>query len=58
MDDLVSRLRGIYPVGPKEMGLPDRDFSDFVPPISLEAANRIERLEQEIVHLTAKIEDK
>lgn len=50
MHKLVDRLRGIYSVGPNaEFGT--RSFSDFVPPISLEAANRIEELEQELADL-------
>tara|TARA_R110000851_G_scaffold169340_1_gene315517 strand:- start:368 stop:571 length:204 start_codon:yes stop_codon:yes gene_type:complete len=46
-DTLVNRLRGIYAVGPNaEFG--SRSFGSFgiVAPISLEAANRIEELEQ------------
>jgi hypothetical protein len=44
VDRLVNRLRGQYGIGPgKEFGT--RSFADFVPPISLEAANRIEELE-------------
>ena len=43
-DKLTDRLRGIYEVGEDgEFGA--RSFADFVPPISLEAANRIESLE-------------
>jgi hypothetical protein len=42
-DTLVNRLRGIYEVGPNaEFGT--RSFAAFVPPISLEAADEIERL--------------
>lgn len=47
---LVNRLRGIYEIGPKgEFGT--RDFSalgDFIAPISLEAASRIEELEKQL----------
>lgn len=42
--DLVNRLRGIYHIGlAGEYG--KRKFLDFVPPICLEAANRIQVLE-------------
>lgn len=45
---LVDRLRGLYSVGPKgEYG--KRDFSEFIPAISLEAADRIEELENELL---------
>ena len=41
---LVDRLKGKYEMGPNaEFGT--RDFSKFVPPISLEAAARIRELE-------------
>lgn len=44
-DKLVDRLRGQYSSGPNnEFGT--RSFSDFIPPISLEAASRIETLEE------------
>jgi len=44
-DRLIDRLRGQYQVGPNnEFGT--RSFADFIPPISLEAANRIEALEE------------
>ena len=49
MDKLIDRLRGFYKVGPNnEFGT--RDFSQTydIPPISLEAANRIEVLEKEL----------
>lgn len=43
-DKLIDRLRGQYQVGPNnEFGT--RSFADIVPPIALEAANRIEALE-------------
>lgn len=43
-DTLVKRLRGEYEVGPdSEFGT--RSFADFIPPISFEAADRIEELE-------------
>ena len=45
MNNLVKRLRGQYQVGPDEDVLGTRDFSDFIPAISLEAADRIEELE-------------
>lgn len=44
MDDLVNRLRGIYAVGPEGV-YGTRSFADFIPPISLEAADRISELE-------------
>jgi len=41
---LINRLRGEYQVGVNgEFGI--RSFADFIPPISLEAANRIEALQ-------------
>ncbi|MDX1812475.1 MAG: hypothetical protein R3240_11040 [Gammaproteobacteria bacterium] len=46
MDTLVDRLRGNYEIGPNaEFG--KRDFSSFIPPICIEAAQEIERLTQE-----------
>ena len=43
MNALVNRLRGQYEVGPdNEFGT--RSFADFIPPISIEAADRIEVL--------------
>jgi hypothetical protein len=54
-DKLVDRLRGKDTVGPNaEFGT--RSFADFVPPISLEAANRIENLEKEIAAQYDRIE--
>jgi len=44
MNDLVDRLRGEYPVGPDGI-YGKRSFADFIPPIGLEAAKRIEQLE-------------
>ena len=45
MTNLVNRLRGQYEVGHNaEFGT--RSFADFIPPISLEAADRIEELEE------------
>lgn len=44
-DKLTDRLRGHYKVGP-EGAYGTRDFSDFIPPISIEAANRIDELEE------------
>jgi len=58
---LVDRLRGIYQVGPidengnGEFG--QRGFSDFIPPISYEAAIRIEELEKENKRLNEIIDD-
>ena len=43
-DSLVNRLRGRYEVGPDGV-YGTRSFSDFIPPISIEAAERIEELE-------------
>ncbi len=44
-DSLINRLRGQYEIGENnEFGT--RSFVDFIPPISLEAANKIEALEQ------------
>jgi hypothetical protein len=42
---LVNRLRGQYQVGP-DGAYGTRSFADFIPPISLEAASRIEKLEE------------
>ena len=45
MDALTDRLRGNYKIGRNgEFGT--RDFSDFIPPIAIEAANKIEELER------------
>jgi len=44
MNTLVNRLRGQYQVGPDGV-YGTRSFSDFIPPIALEAAGRIEQLE-------------
>ena len=53
--DLVDRLRGIYKIGPDgEYG--KRDFSEFVPAISLEAADEIERLKSAIAEKDREIE--
>lgn len=46
-DKLVNRLRGQYEIGEGAM-YGKRDFSDFIPAISLEAADRIEQLENAI----------
>ncbi len=43
-DRLIDRLRGIYEVGPGAV-YGTRSFADFIPPISFEAAARIEELE-------------
>lgn len=46
MDDkLTDRLRGKYKVGPEGV-YETRDFSGFTPPICVEAAERIEQLEE------------
>ncbi len=56
-DSLVNRLRGIYDLGPNaEFGT--RSFADFIPPISLEAANRIEELESELKKAKSQDEEK
>ena len=47
MSDLVNRLRGQYSVGPDGV-YGTRSFADFIPPISLEAAKRIEALEAQL----------
>ena len=47
MSDLVNRLRGQYSVGPDGV-YGTRSFADFIPPISLEAASRIEALESQL----------
>jgi len=44
LSDLKNRLRGIYKLG-DGTEFEDRSFAEFIPPISLEAANEIERLE-------------
>lgn len=55
-DTLVDRLRGKYEVGPDaEFGT--RDFSKFIPPISLEAADYIEELEDELANAIEYIEN-
>ena len=46
-DTLTARLRGQYKIGPDGV-YGTRDFSDFIPPISLEAADRIEQLESKL----------
>ena len=51
MSDLVNRLRGKYQVGPDGV-FGTRSFADFIPPISLEAADRIEQLEKALDELT------
>ncbi len=47
MGKLINRLRGQYSVGPDNV-YGTRDFSNFIPPISLEAADRIETLEEKL----------
>jgi len=60
VDTLVDRLRGMYQVGPVdgdgkgEFG--ERSFANFLPPISLEAANRIEDLEKTLKELKERYE--
>ena len=50
MDNLTDRLRGSYAVGPNGVYC-TRSFGDFRPPISLEAADRIDKLEQALYQL-------
>jgi hypothetical protein len=47
-DKLTNRLRGKYSVGPDGV-YGTRDFSSFIPPICLEAADRIEELENALL---------
>ena len=54
-DKLVDRLRGQYEVGEGAM-YGKRDFSDFIPAISLEAADRIEMLEHVLQDCASKLE--
>ena len=50
MDKLSDRLRGNYQVGVNgEFGT--RSFSDFIPPISFEAADRIDELENALLQI-------
>ncbi len=54
-DSLVNRLRGLYEIGPNaEFGT--RSFADFIPPISLEAANRIEELTLSLSKINADMD--
>lgn len=54
MNTLTDRLRGIYSVGINgEFGT--RSFVEFIPPISLEAADRIEELEKDIEMLEEEL---
>jgi hypothetical protein len=56
MDTLVNRLRGIYSVGPgAAYGV--RSFADFISPIRLEAANRIDELEDKVKNLEFMVEN-
>ena len=56
MDILVNRLRGIYSVGPNAVyGV--RSFADFISPIKLEAANRIDELEDKVKNLEFMVEN-
>jgi len=45
MNKLINRLRGQYSAGPNNE-FRTRSFADFIPPISIEAADRIENLEE------------
>ena len=49
-DKLTDRLRGRYKVGPDNVYGP-RSFTSFIPPIALEAADRIEELEQALLEI-------
>ena len=55
MNTLVNRLRGQYEVGPDNV-FGTRSFAEFVPAISLEAANRIEVLSSIIDELVNHLE--
>lgn len=55
-DSLVDRLRGQYSSGPDNV-YGTRSFADFVPPISLEAANRIEELESALRDILEQVSD-
>ena len=55
-DKLTDRLRGQYQVGLDGVYV-TRSFADFIPPISLEAANRIESLESALKHLLSASTD-
>jgi len=55
MSDLVNRLRGQYTVGPDNI-YGTRSFADFIPPISFEAADRIEQLEQAMANFVSRCE--
>ena len=53
MSNLTDRLRGIYEVGSDgEFGT--RSFADFIPPISIEAADRIDALEHAMQEFVEK----
>jgi hypothetical protein len=54
-DTLVDRLRGQYKVGPDNV-YGTRSFADFIPPISLEAAARIEVLEAAVNDMRSLME--
>ena len=52
MNDLTNRLRGIYEAGDKEVHVKRVFFEEgFIPPINIEAADYIEKLEKEIRRL-------
>lgn len=55
MYDLINRLRGRYPIGPDGV-YGERDFSDFIPPISLEAADTIEKLAEQTTKRGARMQ--
>lgn len=54
-DKLTDRLRGQYKIGPDGV-YGTRDFLPFIPPICVEAAERIEELEKEVMYLDRKID--
>jgi hypothetical protein len=51
MSDLEQRLRGFYTTGINGA----RDFSPYVPPIAIEAADRIAELESELAAEREKV---
>lgn len=59
-DTLSFRLRGIYPLGPRQNGEPEFGWQHIDrtrPLICLEAAHRIDELEAEVQELLAKLNE-
>jgi hypothetical protein len=54
MSDLTNRLRGRYPVVFDEF---DKEFSDFVAPISIEAADEIDKVNAELVWYKNRVKE-